>query len=198
MRRGFIREGAEWHGADQCWVPLYEAKMIHQLDHRWAGYAENGSDSADFGSDEKVDPSFEPVPRYWVPEREVTDRLASKGWRQKWLMGWRDITNATNERTVIATVFPYSAVSNKLPLFLPDQPARKIAALAANLSAISFDFAARQKVGGTTLNFFILFQFPVLAPDFYTESRLAFVTPKVLETHLHLAQPRPLRPRSGP
>lgn len=178
---GFTREGAEWHGADQCWVPLYEAKMIHQLDHRWAGYAENGSDSADFGSDEKVDPSFEPVPRYWVPEREVTDRLASKGWRQKWLMGWRDITNATNERTVIATVFPYSAVSNKLPLFLPDQPARKIAALAANLSAISFDFAARQKVGGTTLNFFILFQFPVLPPDFYTEPRLAFITPKVLE-----------------
>ena len=181
IEAGFSRSGAEWIRGTERLVPLYEAKMIHQLDHRWAGYAENGSDTADFGSAEKVDPSFEPVPRYWVPEVEVGARLSSKGWQNKWLMGWRDITNATNERTVIATVFPYSAVSNKLPLFLPDQPAKKIAALAANLSAIPFDFAARQKVGGTTLNFFILFQFPVLAPDFYTETRLAFITPKVLE-----------------
>ena len=178
---GFVRTGESWRSGTDILLPLYEAKMIHQFDHRWAGYAENGTDGADFGPAEKADPNFDPSPRYWVPSSEVSARLASKGWQRNWLMGWRDITNATNERTVISTAFPHSGVSNKLPLFLPEQPANKIAALIANLSALTFDFAARQKVGGTTLNFFILFQFPVLPPDFYTEARLAFINPKVLE-----------------
>lgn len=33
-------------------------------------------------------------------------------------MGWRDITNATNERTVIASVLPRVGVGNNLPLML--------------------------------------------------------------------------------
>jgi hypothetical protein len=28
-------------------LPLYEAKMIHQFDHRWATYEANGKDSRD-------------------------------------------------------------------------------------------------------------------------------------------------------
>jgi hypothetical protein len=30
----------------------------------------------------------------------------------RWLMGWRDITNATNERTVIASVVPRVGVGH--------------------------------------------------------------------------------------
>jgi hypothetical protein len=58
------------------YVPLYEAKMVHQFDHRWATY--EGADSRDSSVAEKADPSFEPAPRYWVPEREIGDRLASR------------------------------------------------------------------------------------------------------------------------
>ncbi|MDM7459760.1 MAG: hypothetical protein P3W94_010540, partial [Paracoccus sp. (in: a-proteobacteria)] len=36
-------------------------------------------------------------------------------------------------------------------------------------------------IGGTTLNFFILYQLPILQPAVYTPARLAFLTPKVLE-----------------
>ena len=43
------------------------------------------------------------------------------------------------------------------------------------------DFAARHKVGGTHLNFFIYQQLPILPPAFYTEPRLAFLVPKILE-----------------
>lgn len=77
-------------------VPLYEAKMIHQFDHRWATY--DGEEGRDVALSEKQDAAFEPLPRYWVPEREVSARLADKGWTRDWLVGWRDITNATNER----------------------------------------------------------------------------------------------------
>lgn len=177
----FTRSGTDWESGSDRFVPLYEAKMIHQFDHRWAGYAENGADSADIGPEQKADSGFEPIPRYWVPQAEVDDRLATKGWRRSWLMGWRDITNATNERTVIATVFPHVGVGNKLPLMFPERRPEDIAGLIANMAALAFDFASRQKIGGTTLNFFILYQLPILPPDFYTESRLAFIVPKVLE-----------------
>ncbi|GAA5264604.1 hypothetical protein ACOSOMT5_P1029 [Acidiphilium sp. MT5] len=178
---GFERAGVDrQRGAARC-RPLYEAKMIHQFDHRWATY--NGTDSRDATQAEKQNPDFEPVPRYWVPEAEIADRLRSKNWARGWLMGWRDITNATNERTVIATAFPRAGVGNKIPLIFPGSQfsPRLVTALVGNLSSLALDFAARQKVGGTTLNFFILFQFPVLPPTVYTETDLAFIVPRVLE-----------------
>lgn len=162
-------------------VPLYEAKMIHQFDHRWASYDCTGESTFDLTPAQKQSPDLEPESRYWVAETEVSARLEEKGWTRRWLMGWRDITNATNERTVIVTPFPRAAVGNKLPLMFPAQSGGKIAGLIANLSALAFDFAARQKIGGTTLNYFLLYQLPVLAPSFYTEPRLAFIVPKVLE-----------------
>jgi hypothetical protein len=178
---GFVRDGTDWRNDAARYVPLYEAKMIHQFDHRWATY--DGTDSRDVTVAEKQNPDFEPTPRYWVPEAEVADRLHAKSWTRGWLMGWRDITNATNERTVIATAFPRAGVGNKIPLIFPGSQVspRSIAALVGNLSSLALDFAARQKVGGTTLNFFILYQFPILPPSTYTEADLAFIVPRVLE-----------------
>ncbi len=43
------------------------------------------------------------------------------------------------------------------------------------------DYIARQKVGGTTLNFFYIKQFPALAPSAYTDRDLDFIAPRVLE-----------------
>lgn len=163
------------------YVPLYEAKMIHQFDHRWAGYSEDGSAIADFGLVEKSDPTSEPSPRYWVPELEVQRRLATKQWKQEWVIGWRDITSAHVLRTLIATTLPASAVNHTMPLIFADSGVREQAGLLANFNTLVLDFVARHKVGGTHLTFFIYKQLPVLPPYFYTEPRLAFITPKVLE-----------------
>lgn len=61
-------------------VPLYEAKMIHHFDHRWATYAGDSTDDEEGARDctlaEKQDQDFEPSPRYFVPEREVKLRAA--------------------------------------------------------------------------------------------------------------------------
>ena len=320
----FARDGTDWVQGTTRFVPLYEAKMIHQFDHRWMGYAGDGEGSADLGPAEKADPGFEPAPRYWVPDREVrlrlspfdklitaailnrdpelvglhvgyhlfTRHIAAQGlgaimarglfrewvafverypalrdvpptslgfcgnnpalmapvdasclpaqpidrivatadqrtaWYQadpkliaehlksvaslrwtlpevpplvsesalldygaalleavlpKWLMGWRDIARATDERTVIATVFPRVGVNHKMPLFFVEAGTVTRVGLLCNLDSQTFDFVARQKVGGTNLAFFYLKQLPILPPDFYTEPRLAFITPKVLE-----------------
>jgi len=172
------------------YLPLYEAKMIHQFDHRWASYGAsgelrmaNGESSRDVTLAEKQNPDFVVTPRYWVNKTEVEQRLRDKGWERGWLLGWRDITNATNERTVIASVFPKSGVGNQLPLIFPaEQADSKIyAALIGNLSSLALDFVARHKVGGTHLNYFLSKQLPVLPPDFYTPTDLNFIVPRVLE-----------------
>lgn len=165
--------------APERYVPLYEAKMIHQFDHRWATY-DNGA-SRDVTGAEKADPSFEPAPRYWVPAREVADRLAAKGWPRGWLMGWRDITNATNERTVIFACIPRVAVGHTCPLIFVGTGPELQAALLANLDSQALDLLARLKVGGTHLTYGYLKQFPVLPPSSYTTADLAFIVPRVLE-----------------
>ncbi|TCD06280.1 type II DNA modification enzyme [Erythrobacteraceae bacterium CFH 75059] len=163
-------------------VPLYEAKMIHQFDHRWATYEADGETSRDMTLAEKHNPACEPAPRYWVPQAEVASRLSAKGWNRGWLMGWRDITNATNERTVISAPSPVAGCGDTLLLMFPaEEHIRKVAGLCANMSAIVFDYAVRQKIGGTHLKYNVFKQNPVLPPAAYDDASLAFIVPRVLE-----------------
>lgn len=182
-------DGAERDGVkcitpqSEVWLPLYEAKMIHHYDHRWATYEANGKTSRYVTDAEKADVEFQTQPHYWVAKNEVERRLASKGWNRQWLMGWRSITNATNERSVIADVMPLAGIGNSVAVLFPQANIKLAlhAALAANLSAFSFDFVARQKLGGTNFNFFIAKQLPVLAPSNYTPADLDFIVPRVVE-----------------
>jgi hypothetical protein len=56
-------------------LPLYEAKLMHQFDHRWATYTPDG-DSRDLTLAEKQDPAATVTPRYWVAQRAVWLRVA--------------------------------------------------------------------------------------------------------------------------
>jgi hypothetical protein len=81
---GWRCEGVDWArktvAGIEHRVPLYEAKMIHHFDHRWATYGAGTSDDEESARDctlaEKQNSDFEPLPRYWVPEEEVTLRAA--------------------------------------------------------------------------------------------------------------------------
>ncbi len=164
-------------------LPLYEAKLIHHYDHRWATYGADGS-SRDVTLDEKQDPAFQVTPRYWVERDEVEARLRAQGWDRQWLMGWRDICRGTDERTVISSVSPMAGAGNKMPLIVPKGAISNVsnmAVLAGCLSSLVYDFCARQKIGGTTMNYFIFKQIPVLPPNFFVPSAIDFIHPRVLK-----------------
>lgn len=149
------------------YLPLYEAKMIHHLDHRWATY--DGLDTRDMTIGEKGDPFAIALPRYWVAQAEADARLKGR-WDRRWLLGWRDICRSTDERTVIASVVPRVGVGHTLPLMLVEGAApRESCCLMANLNSLAHDYAARQKMGGTHLTFGYLNQLPLLAPSTYVE-----------------------------
>ena len=162
-------------------IPLYEGKMVHHFDHRWATYVGEGDDSRDMTDGEKADPTRAVQPRYWLERRELDARLAETATTRGWLLGFRDITNATNERTVIAHVIPRSGVGNQFPLLFSSETPGRIAALIGSLSSLALDFHARHKVGGTHLNFYLAKQLAVLPPSAYTDADLLAIVPRVLE-----------------
>lgn len=159
-------------------VRLYESKLIHQFDHRWATY--DGKDVRDLTLSEKRDPHYSSVPRYWVPLTEVNARLGE--WTHDWQIGLRDTARATDERTAIFSIVPRTGASNKTPLVFPNvSDVRLTACFLANANGLVFDFVVRQKVASATLNFFVIKQFPFLPPSAYTAADIAYIAPRVLE-----------------
>jgi hypothetical protein len=175
-------------------LPLFEAKMVHQFDHRFATYDNATQANLNKGTlpqttaAQHADSTFQSVPHYWVEEAEVETRFEGR-WHRGWLLGWRDITNAHNERTVIASIIPRTAVGNSFPLIMPQTSPIMSVALYGNLCSFVLDYIARQKVGGTHLNYLQFKQLPVLAPAIYERDALwepgrllhDWLLPRVLE-----------------
>lgn len=169
-----------WRSASGNWLPLYVGKMIHQFDHRAASVEvnpdnlHNAAFSGAITADQKADPNFVPTPQFWVPEAEIDfpEGLA-------WIIAFRDITNATNMRTMIVSIAPKAGFNNKAPLLLPTDLAQYRATadrIVANLNALAFDFVARVKVHGTNLNWYIVEQLPVIPPERFETQRFGSKT----------------------
>jgi hypothetical protein len=172
-----------WHLAGNIFVsgikrmiPLYEAKMLHHFDSRFATY-ENATQAQvnkgtlpRFTASQHADLSCMPLPRYWVDEAEVENRLDGHGWTEGWLLAWRRTGRSTDERTMINSIMPRSAAGDSIFLMLASMPTRMCALLAVSLSSFVLDFVARQKTAGANLSYFIVQQFPVPAPEVYRQS----------------------------
>ncbi len=163
----------KWENRDGIWQPLYVGKMFNQFDHRAASIEINEKNvhhaalSVFSTAEEKVDPTFTPNPQYWVRESEV--RIPEE---LKWTLAFRAVTNATNERTVIAAIIPRSPVGNNAPLLLPtesDVEYSSFALLLGNLNSTMLNYVARQKMQGTALNWYIVEQLPVIPPEAYAK-----------------------------
>ena len=169
----FERDGDRFEEGGEVMLPLYEAKMIHQFDHRFGTYEGQSEAQANQGKlpeldhDAHADPGRVTLPRYWVHGDEVAARLEDV-WDRRWILGWRDITGAEKIRTVIACILPTAAVNHTLPLAMPNADPQVVASLYANLSSIAFDYCARQKVGGTHLTYFTIRQLPAFGPGVCT------------------------------
>lgn len=121
------------------------------------------------------------TPCYWLNKNDVDKKLECV-WSKNWLLSFRDVTGSSSERTAIFSILPRVAVGNNAPLiFLNSKHISLITCLYANLCSITFDFVARQKVGGAHMNFFIVKQLPVLPSDRYSQNDINYITPRVLE-----------------
>jgi hypothetical protein len=195
LAEGSFDEFYVYHSLQAAYVRLYEAKLLHLFDHRYAtfeGVAQaniyNGN-AREISVEERSDPKFVVKPRYWIPTDLFRQILARYQNQKGYLLAYREITNTTNERTCISTIIPETAVTRNTVSCLGVGAETCRALLQANLSAMCFDYAVRQKVAGTHLSYSIMKQLPFLSPDLYlalarwthTETYQAWITPRVLE-----------------
>jgi hypothetical protein len=172
-RRGFSRDGSRWVKGDDVFLPLYEAKMVQAYDHRAASVVVDEDNWFRQGQKDETslvqhqNPEFLIEPRWWVPEAEVSERVADS--TKESFLAFKNVTSPTNQRTMIAAFIPRAGVGNSAPLMLTTTQARRTACLLANLNALVLDYVARQKVGNVNLNFFIVEQFPIFPPDAYDD-----------------------------
>jgi len=167
---------------DDSLLHYYEAKQMYHFDHRWAVY--RGGQITECNHSNPFDLA---TGRYLVPHAYVSDKLSNR-WEKQWRMGWRDITNATNERTLVFCVIPEVVTSDNLPVatFTDSDNAP---CLLAQFSSFAADYVARQKTGGTHLKFHVLKQLPAFAPSEYskhcpwalTQTLRDWLLPRVLE-----------------
>jgi hypothetical protein len=161
----------------KAYLRMYESKMMWQFDHRWGTY--DGGVVRKLSEEERPDREFKVTPRYWLPAEEVRPRL--EGWKSDWLLCFRDITSATNERTCVATVIPFSGTDFTLRLLLSPKSPTDLVMLLSNLNGLIFDYFARQRVAGSHLSDYITKQLPVLTPDRYTPGDKTFIIPRTVE-----------------
>ncbi|PEN04745.1 hypothetical protein CRI93_14645 [Longimonas halophila] len=170
---GFVLEGNRFVRGEEVFLPLYEAKMFHQFDHRFATY-ETTEDSRDVTPEEHVQAQKQVVPRYWIRKTKI-DRGESS-----WL-AFRDIARNTDVRTAMLTFLPPMGVGHTAPLIFDGHMLTNTLCLTASANSFCVDYAVRQKLSGTHLTYSILKQLPVHPPERYTPELLEYIVPRVLE-----------------
>ncbi|MEU5641924.1 Eco57I restriction-modification methylase domain-containing protein [Streptomyces milbemycinicus] len=199
LKTGWTLDGNMLARGEERLLPLYEAKMLHHYDHRFSTY-ENATEKQlnkgtlpRFTAEQHQDASAVPLPRYWVPEQDVPtgnidkngkpimesgvrSRLITKGWDRGWVMGFRKICRASDERTAITYAFPRAGLGDSGNILAP-RNFEQSPLLYGNSTSMVLDYVLRQKLGGTNLNFFQFGQLP-------------FITPKIIALHASSLTPR--------
>ncbi len=133
-------------------LPLYEGKMIHQFTNQWS------------------------APRYWVDEKEgraaVLGRKPDTGQKldyQYYRLGYRGIGRTTDQRALIATVFPFNSFAGN-SLIISRRLDREngielidncqLLFVCALMNSFIADYFIGQKISAN-LNMFYIYQLPV-------------------------------------
>jgi hypothetical protein len=164
-----------WTTKTEQVVPLYEGKMVQMFDHRAADVVVNeanlkrAAQQEAIEASEKESPNRFPSAQYWVKQSDVNNT-----WTGEWCIGYKSVTAPSNMRTMIGAIIPKCGVGNSMAMLLPEvgheaSYSAFAPLLMANISSMAFDFALRQKVQGQNLNWFIIEQSVVIAPERFNE-----------------------------
>jgi len=156
--------------ASSPFTALYEAKLLHQFDHRFATFEGQPKDDRDAGqarilsSADKEDPAVHAISRFWIPSSMFLRKMEIRPVQGKWFITYREVTNATNERTMIAAITPFVAAGRMAPQIYVTVSAKCSACFLAALNSFAFDFVARCKLTSPGIRNFFLKQMPVPVP----------------------------------
>lgn len=140
------------------YLPLYEGRMGHQFNHRFASLS---GESAPDVHDEN---SFS-MPQYWVASDETQDRLARRTWASKsGLLGHRRVARSTDDRTQIAAVIPWGAASYGW-IISSGPDAHGMATLLGAFNSFVYDYCLRNSLSQPSIPQSTSEQIPVPTPE---------------------------------
>ncbi|MEH2103220.1 MAG: DNA methyltransferase [Nostoc sp.] len=163
----------------QVYVPVYEGRMVHIYNHLYSTYDSYINEYKNI--DRNANANAIAKTQYWVPILEVNKRLENREWNQNWFFGIRRVTRNTDERTIIGSIVPKTAVTYGLYLIFSPEKLLKFTLLIANFNAIVLDFVCRNKISQPSLTYGVINQLPVLPPETYTLKDIEFISTRVLE-----------------
>ena len=187
-RQQLIEMGAQEIGNDfkfnqELYVPLYEGKMIWFYNHHYGEFPLENVQRPNSIPATPIETLKNPNsflrPWYWVKEEDVQAKLVKTdsggniiwSWNHNFYIAFRDVTNATNERTCVASIMPSTVgAGDNAPLVFTSRGIIPSCELVSMMSSFVFDFITRQKAGGSHLNLFMLKQLPFLTPEQIHES----------------------------
>jgi len=162
------------------WLPVHEGEYGWLFDHRFATFS--GSEVRALNLDEKADVDFEPEFELVALRSEYVRIIERWGTsvNDSSVLGFRRVSSVTNERTLVATILPNMPMTYGW-ILVTGADALSQAKMLANHNALTVDYALRNSLSQPSIPQGTAAQLPILPPDFYTEPRLTFITPKVLE-----------------
>lgn len=189
---GAKQDGNSYFLRGKEYVPLYEGKMIWLYNHHYGSFPNeyevehrpNSIENTPVVDLENLNSTIKPW--YWVCKDDVIDRLRKEDkdgnviweWEHSYYIAFRDVTNATNERTCVASLMPSGmAAGHNAPLVFTSRGVIPSMFFFATLSSLVFDYIARQKVGGSHMNIFIMEQQPFLTPSQFPDA----IKPDIIE-----------------
>lgn len=164
-------------------LPLYEGKMLSFFNHRAGGYEHRGDSRGhrvlpESSTIDLQNPSFEPTPYWRVSAKVVRDRLP-KTWNHNWLIAYKDVSAATNERSLIGCVMPLYGTDYSIRLCFPEGSPKQKALFLGMLNSVVFDYVLRQKMNGLHVSDYIIKQLPTV--DLADDSSSGWAADAILE-----------------
>jgi len=135
-------------------LPLYQGIMINHFDFAVKSYVSGAGNRAQWAEQESGRRIIRP--QFLLGQKTYE----SKSGGAKLL--FRDISNATNQRTFIGAVTPDWPAGNTTPVLEPSKGS--IIDLGAVLTSLVSDYILRIRMTGTHLNYFVVEELPILAP----------------------------------
>ena len=198
-KNGKLRKDNTIEIKNELYLPLYEGKLIGQLNHRF-GTFEGVPSNKRFGikaepndpsNEDLNNPEYEILPRYWIKYEDADELFRKKATNYGWIFCFRDVCRAiVDARTVQACIIPKLPCLDGCPILVFESNISEAAISALILNALwspfIFDYAARQKIHGAHLTKAIAYQLPIPTPEKFDSSFLGdtysnFIIPRSLE-----------------
>ncbi|MFD0559976.1 N-6 DNA methylase [Stackebrandtia endophytica] len=172
----WLRVGNAFHKDQHRMLPMHEGRMGHHYNHRFS----NSDSEMPTSSIDLKKPDYLPQPEFWVADEEVNERAERRGiLHHNGILVHRRVARTTDERTAIASIIPFGAVSNGWIITIGPSPAELIL-LVATYNSFVYDYCLRNSLTQPSIPQSTSEQLPVPLPS-HMRIHQHFITPRVLE-----------------